>query len=243
MKVWFENDAIQMELEGIGAQPARSLVTQLESVPEGTRIHILTLSGYRLAQLLYSEYQTKAGATFATAALAKAYLDAEFTKAVVGLQGPQGPAGAKGDTGATGAQGPIGLTGPQGATGATGPAGLGTVTPFASTRALGTTFQPSAIKAVLVSYTITTQVTNPLLAGTSTCTVTLLSDSAATPTTERARVGATSGVGLTVSIQITTSNTATLSYLVPPGHYVRLVSAVTGTGSAAIIFQNEVTLG
>lgn len=84
--------------------------------------------------------------------------------------------------------------------------------------------------------------TNPLLAGTSTATVTLLSDAAATPTTERGRVEATSGVARSVSIALTSSNTAQLTYVVPAGHWVRLVSTVSGTGSTAIVSQVEETL-
>lgn len=117
------------------------------------------------------------------------------------------------------------------------------VAPAVSTRALNTTFQPSATKAVRVAYTVKTQVTNPLLVGTSTATVTLLSDAANPPTTERGRVESTSGVGITVTIALTTSNTMMLSYIVPAGHYVRLVSAVTGTGTTAIVSQVEEVLG
>jgi hypothetical protein len=108
---------------------------------------------------------------------------------------------------------------------------------------LNAVFQPSTTKPVFVSYSVKTSVTNPLAAGTSTATVTLLSDAANPPTTERGRLEATSSVGLAVTIALTTSNTAPLAYVVPPGHFVKLVSAVTGTGSAAIASQTEVTLG
>lgn len=159
--------------------------------------------------------------------------------------GPAGTPGAKGDAGpqgSVGPAGPAGPPGPAGATGATGPAGspgLVSVTPTATNRALGTAFQPSATKAVFVSYSVKTSVTNPLLAGTSVATVTLLSDAGSNPTTERDRAEATSSVGLAVSIALTTSNTATLSYVVPAGHWVKLVSTVTGTGSTAIVSQVE----
>lgn len=287
-RVWYENDAIQVD--GLEAQPARSLYTQLD----GDRVHILTLSGLRLAQLVYGEYAKKDGTGFASAAAAQAYLDGEFAKVVVGQPGPQGPAGAKGDTGAagatgaTGAQGPKGdpgNTGPQGATGltgatgptgpkgdtgaqgatgpagatgatgpagptgamgptgATGPAGLGTVTPATSSRALNTTFQPSTTKAVEVCYTINLSVTNPLLVGTSTAQVQLRSDAASPPTTVRDTVAASSAVGVSVTLQLTTGNVLSLRYIVPAGHYVRLVSSTTGTGSATIVNQVEETLG
>ncbi|MGJ3625955.1 hypothetical protein AB5I41_01460 [Sphingomonas sp. MMS24-JH45] len=52
------------------------------------------------------------------------------------------------------------------------------VTPSTPTRSIGTAFQPSTTKAVLCIYSVKTQVTNPLLVGTSTCTVRLLSDAA-----------------------------------------------------------------
>jgi hypothetical protein len=159
-----------------------------------------------------------------------------------GAIGPAGPAGVSGSTGVAGQQGPQGPSGAVGATGPAGSPGLVSVTPSATTRALGTTFQPSATKATFVSYSVKTSVTNPLLAGTSTATVVLLSDAAATPTTERDRVEATSSVGLAVTIALTTSNTAQLSYVVPAGHWVKLVSTVTGTGSTAIVSQVEETL-
>lgn len=132
---------------------------------------------------------------------------------------------------------------PRGDQGATGPAGLGTVTPSTPTRTLNSNFTPNATKAVFCSYTIKTTVTNPLLIGTSTATVSLLSDTAATPTTVRAQAGAESGVGITVTIALTTSNISTVSYIVPAGHNVRLASATTGTGSVSIVAQTEEVLG
>lgn len=120
---------------------------------------------------------------------------------------------------------------------------LQSVVPASTSRTLGTTFQPSATKRVQVSYSIRTQVTNPLLVGSSIATVTLLSDANNPPTTERCRVSAESTVGLAVSIALTTVNVAPLTYLVPVGHYVRLVSTVTGTGSTSIVSQTEETLG
>lgn len=117
------------------------------------------------------------------------------------------------------------------------------VTPSTPSRAIGTAFQPSATKAVKCSYSVKTQVTNPLIAGSSTAMVTLLSDAANPPTTERCRVAAESSVALAVAIAITTSNTAPLDYIVPAGHYVKLVSTVTGTAATSIISQTEEALG
>lgn len=177
--------------------------------------------------------------------------DTGAASTVVGPKGDKGDTGAastvagpKGDKGDTGAASTVaGPKGDKGDTGATGPAGLGTVTPSTPTRVIGTAFQPSATKAVLCTYSVKTQVTNPLLIGTSTATVQLLSDVSNPPTTERGRVEATSGVGLTVSVALTTSNTAPLDYLVPPGHYVLLKQTIAGTGQASIVSQTETALG
>lgn len=119
----------------------------------------------------------------------------------------------------------------------------GSATLTTTTRAIGTAFRPSTSKWTLVSYTCKTQVTNPLIAGASTATVQLLSDTNATPTTERGRLEAVSSVALAVAIAITTANTATLTYLVPPNHYVLLKSTVAGTGATSIVSQVEETLG
>lgn len=140
-------------------------------------------------------------------------------------------------------RGDAGATGATGSTGSQGPAGFGTVTPSTTTRTIGTAFRPSTTNAVRVSYTIRTQVTNPLLVGTSVATVILYSDANTTPTTERARVAAESGVGVTVTLALTTANTATLSYIVPAGHYVLLSSSVSGTGATSIVSQVEEVLG
>lgn len=138
---------------------------------------------------------------------------------------------------------PRGTDGAAGATGATGPAGLGTVTPATPARALNTAFQISATKAAFACYSIALSVTNPLLIGTSTAQVQLLSDSATTPTTLRATAAIGSGVGVTVTLALTTTNTIPVCYMVPAGHYVRLVSSTSGTGSATIAAQTEETLG
>lgn len=163
-------------------------------------------------------------------------------------RGPKGDPGAastvpgpKGDPGA--ASTVAGPKGDPGVKGDTGPAGPASVTPSTTTRTLGTVFQLHATKPVFVSYSVKTQVTNPLLAGASTATVVLLSDANNPPTTERARDEAVSSVGLAVSLALTTSNTAPLAYIVPAGHFVRLVSTVVGTGSTSIVSQVEEVLG
>lgn len=148
-----------------------------------------------------------------------------------------------GATGATGATGPQGSVGATGSTGADGPAGLGTVTPSTPSRSLNATFTPNASKAVMACYSVNISVTNPLLAGNSSATVNLVSDTASTPTTVRAVAAATSSVGLTVTVQITQQQTTPLCYIVPANHNVRLNSSTSGTASVTIVAQTEESLG
>lgn len=117
------------------------------------------------------------------------------------------------------------------------------VTPSTPTRAIGTAFRPSTTKATLCTYSVQVQAATPLLAGSATATVELLSDANATPTTVRARASVGQQVGLSVSIAITDSNVIPLSYIVPAGHYVLLKSTVAGTASTSIVAQTEETLG
>jgi hypothetical protein len=73
-RVYFENGGIQMD--GLTPYPARSLMSALD----GDRVLIHTLAGYPVSALTYDLYANKAGASFASAAAAKAYLDGEFAK-------------------------------------------------------------------------------------------------------------------------------------------------------------------
>lgn len=166
-----------------------------------------------------------------------------------GPTGPMGPRGLTGDAGPTGATGPKGDTGPdgpqggQGLKGDTGPAGLGTLSTSTPSRAFGTAFRPNASKACLVSYSIQLSAVTPLLAGSASAVVKLLSDANNPPTTERARGSIGQQVGLSVSVSITDSNTITLTHLVPAGHYVLLSSTIAGTATAAIVAQTETAMG
>lgn len=82
-RVWFENDAIQMD--GLGPFPARSLFT----IADGDRIHILTLSGVRQTQLEYTGYARRDGSGFVNAGEAKAYIDSQLDKPVLGADPEQ----------------------------------------------------------------------------------------------------------------------------------------------------------
>ncbi len=103
--------------------------------------------------------------------------------------------------------------------------------PASASRALDTAFQPNANGHSLVSYSI-----QHVCAHGNDGTVTLLSDAANPPTTARAvsRAALTDdAASMTVTHQLT--------YIVPPGHYVKLVSAGTGTPTIADQFEDALT--
>lgn len=117
------------------------------------------------------------------------------------------------------------------------------VTPSVPTRALNTAFQISATNNALACYSVAMTTTNPLLAGSSTAQVQLVSDVSATPTTVRGTVATSSSVALAVAIALTTGNTVQLCYMVPAGAFVKLNSSTTGTASVTIASQSEEILG
>lgn len=114
-------------------------------------------------------------------------------------------------------------------------------TPSTPTRALNTNFTPNANFPTWVSYSIAIAAT-ATLTGNQQGTVELRSDSAATPTTVRGTASAGVNLALGVAITFTNSQTCQLSYLVPPGHNVRLVSSVVGTPTISIVSQVEVVI-
>lgn len=115
-----------------------------------------------------------------------------------------------------------------------------TYTPSATSRALNANFTPSATNARMVFYSIAASC-SATLAGGQTSTIELRSDTSATPTTVRSTVSVGNTVALAVAITVTNTQTAMLSYLVPPGHNVRLVSSGTCTG-ISIVSQSEVEI-
>ena len=102
-------------------------------------------------------------------------------------------------------------------------------TPQATARAIGASFQPSADKYTLVQYTIQQTETTG-----QDGTVKLLSDAADPPVTERAQARCKNA---NAADHIACTQ---LSYLVPPGHYVKLVAS--GTGTNAITQQVETAI-
>lgn len=101
--------------------------------------------------------------------------------------------------------------------------------PTVSTRALDTAFQPSATKWTQVSYCI-----QHVVGDGNDGKVELKSDAANPPTTIRA----TSRVALAGATGTIDHN---LTYLVPPGHYVKLVSSGTGTPTIACQVEDAIS--
>lgn len=111
------------------------------------------------------------------------------------------------------------------------------------TRSLNTNFTPSTTRFTLVSYSVACQVTNPLLVGTSTATAFLeYSTNSGTTWLNASQVANSSGVGLTVTVQLTNSQTGTLVGGIPANALVRIRTATTGTGSVTYVTGNEVNL-
>lgn len=117
-----------------------------------------------------------------------------------------------------------------------------TAVPSTPTRALNTSFIPNATYPSWVCYTIEITCTASLTGG-QTGGVELRSDTAATPTTVRASVSNANSVSLAIALTAINTQRATVSYLVPAGHSVKLVSSSTGSPSISIINQVEVALG
>jgi hypothetical protein len=107
------------------------------------------------------------------------------------------------------------------------------------TRTLNTNFSPSISWSTLCTYTILITCALSLNSGQSG-TVELRSDTNPTPITPRARVSNTNSGILTSGLNITNSQEFTLSFLVPPGYNVLLVSS--GNATITITGQSEVQL-
>lgn len=91
--------------------------------------------------------------------------------------------------------------------------------PAQPSRVIGTAYQPSTTQQVLIAVTVEMVATSA-----QDGSVALESDAATTPTTERASARLAVGSG-----GVSTTIRQTLVYIVPIGHYVKLVSSGTGT--------------
>lgn len=97
-------------------------------------------------------------------------------------------------------------------------------------------------KPAFVSYYLSCQVTNPLLVGTSAATVFLeYSTNGGSSWISYQQNGASSGVGVTVTIQLTTGQTGYIGATIPAGANVRIRQATSGTASVTYIGGQETT--
>lgn len=117
--------------------------------------------------------------------------------------------------------------------------GLKTYSEATPSRVLNSAFQPDANNPVWVFYTVEISCTATLVSG-QTGSIKLQCDSSATPTTVRAESLNTNSVSLAIALTAVNTQRTTLSYLVPPGHYVKLAS--TGTATMSLTSQSEVTI-
>lgn len=160
-----------------------------------------------------------------------------------GAAGTNGATGTTGSTGATGAAGTNGSNGAAGATGATGQGAL-VISTFVPTLAIdGAAVVLDATHDVDYSATLTIDGAVSLT-GNSDTIVTLLCDTASTPTTFADAARSKLSMGLGVTLTLTPGQYSTVRTRVPAGQKCRLVkSSVVGTTTATIVGQVGRVLG
>lgn len=123
--------------------------------------------------------------------------------------------------------------------------GAVTYTPgSAALRSLATNYLLSSTAATMVTYSISgtcTASATVLVGGGQSSQIQLLSDTAATPTTERSRTQVGNQINLGVLITSINTQAGLVSALIPPGHNIRLVHTGTCTG-VAVVAQSEVSI-
>lgn len=122
---------------------------------------------------------------------------------------------------------------------------ISTVQPVISivTRTLNSNFTPSSTRNTIVSYTVTCSVTNPLLVGTSSATAYLeYSTNGGSTWLLPSQVGNSSGVGITVTLQLTNGQTGTLVGIIPANALTRIRTSISGTASVNYITGQETNL-
>lgn len=108
------------------------------------------------------------------------------------------------------------------------------------TRPLNTNFTPSATKETYVTYSVTCTVTNPLLVGTSTAMAYLeYSINGGSTWFLPSQNGNSSGVGITVTVQLTNGQTGTLVGYIPANALVRIRTSTTGSGNISYVTGSE----
>lgn len=150
-----------------------------------------------------------------------------------GATGPQGAAGNTGATGSTGTQGPQGNAGTTGAAGA----GFGSIVDSAPTRSFGSAFTPSASVPTEVHYSVGITGSATLSGGFQG----RVEIQVGGVVKARCRSGQTGTLvaGMTLTVPITCE----LSYLVPAGTAITIVSTIeVGTPTFAIEIATEQAL-
>jgi len=111
-------------------------------------------------------------------------------------------------------------------------------------RTLGSAgFQPSTTKYTLCLYTVSISATTTI-GGGQDGNIELRSDSGSTPTTVRATARLRQVATLAVALQLDQNQTQQLIYLVPPGHFVRLVGTQTvGAPTLSLVSSVEIVFG
>lgn len=186
------------------------------------------------------------GWTGATGAAVTGWTGPTGMQGLQGLPGVTGPTGSAstvtGPTGATGASSTVtGPTGGIGATGATGPVGPASVSASIPTLTLGAAaVQLHATKPVLLICSISISAALSLSGGQSG-TVQLISDASSTPSTVRDEVSLGNTGTLVLGVAINNAQTASVTFLLPAGWYVKLASS--GTATMSITRQSAITMG
>lgn len=103
-------------------------------------------------------------------------------------------------------------------------------------------FQPNPLRPCLVSYSVRIQ-SALSVAGGQAGLVQLLSDENSTPTTVRAEVRGSQTGTVSAGLAINDDSGAALEYMVPAGHYVKIIdSGITGSPTFTIAQQTEIDL-
>lgn len=113
---------------------------------------------------------------------------------------------------------------------------------FSPGRVVNTTYQNTGSRPMLAVYSISASVTNPLVAGSSTVNIYGEISTNGTTWTTPTQNSNSSSVGLAVAIQITNGQTGNIVFPVPVGYYFRVRTVTTGTATASIVQQWEMSL-
>ena len=116
------------------------------------------------------------------------------------------------------------------------------VTPTISiaSRTLNSNFTVSTTKEAFVAYSVTCQVTNPLLVGSSVANAYLeYSTNGGSTWLLPSQQTNSSGVGVTVTVQLTNAQTGVISGYIPANALVRIRTTTTGTASVTYVTGQE----